>query len=232
MVLAGKVFNVRGKIELDTIVAKLKGYQVEKAFEYENRSIMLLTEIKDFTITERSVQCTLSQDQVFNIYHRGQLIPTPKTIEAPIVFIQNKESLMLIVLEKKQLANSIANLLSKILFITTGNIVESRIKSSTLKNFHEINYEDTKVIFFDDVDVPSISKLSLYGSELANTSLYAEYLTHGNIWYVVTKSKEYGYVIGLTRNSVVTAFSQVGKPEFLDYIIKEILPLVTRDMSE
>jgi hypothetical protein len=227
LVLAAKVFNIRNECDLDTIASKLKDYRMDGEFLYEDHKIPLLTEIKDLARLAESVQGIFSQDEVSNIYHRGRIIPTPKTIEAPIFFTRSREKIILIVLEKKQRANNIANLLSKILFITAGHIVEARIGADTLKRFHEENYEDTKIIFFDGVDVPNIDKLSIYGSALANTSTYTDYLTHGNIWYIVVKSKKYGYILGLTRNSVVTVFSHIEKQEFLSYITNEVLPLIS-----
>jgi hypothetical protein len=227
LVLAAKIFTVRGESDLDTITSKLKDYKMEEEFEYKDNKITLLTEVKDLRIETKSIQGIFSQDQISSIYHRGHIIPIPMTIEAPILFIQYKEKIMLIVLEKKQRANNIANLLSKILFITTGNIVEARIEAETFKRFHEENYEDTKIIFFDGIDIPNIDKLSLYGSGLADTNLYTDYLKHGNIWYMVIKPKKYGYIIGLTRNTVVTVFSRIEQPEIINYIISEILPLIS-----
>jgi len=96
----------------------------------------------------------------------------------------------------------------------------------TLRRFHEANPEDTKVIFFDGVDIPNINKLSLYGSGLADTSLYNDYLSHGAIWYIVFKSRRYGIVAGVTRSSVVTSFSEIQTPEFLGYIKEEVFPLI------
>ena len=33
-------------------------------------------------------------------------------------------------------------------------------------------------------------------------------------------------VVGITRNCVVTAFSRVKLSEFLDYVLREVLPLI------
>ena len=32
------------------------------------------------------------------------------------------------------------------------------------------NFEETKILFFDDIDLPNISKLSLYGEGLGSTN--------------------------------------------------------------
>jgi hypothetical protein len=56
-----------------------------------------------------------------------------------------------------------------------GVVVEARILPETLKEFHLNNLEDTKVIFFENMDIPNINKLSLYGPDIAGTSLFEEY---------------------------------------------------------
>jgi hypothetical protein len=143
------------------------------------------------------------------------------------MFSAYKDKTLLVVLEKKRKANDIANKLSQILFITTGYITEAKIPVETMKRFHEENLENTKIVFFDDVDIPNINKLSLYGESLANTSLYNEYCTRGNIWYIVITAKGTGHVIGITRNSTVTVFSRIDETEFMEYSLAQIFPLIS-----
>jgi len=226
MVLAGKVFKVKEDIDLATISAKLKGYRHEEEFVQEDQKVPLVTEISGLQLAPDSLQGLFSQDVAFTVpYREGERLVL-KTMEAPFLFASDGERILLVVLEKKRVANNIANELSKVLFISTGSIVEAKISPETLKKYHEENPEDTKVIFFDGVDIPNINKLSLYGSGLANTALYGEYLTHGSIWYMVFKSRRYGIVAGVTRNSVVTAFSEIKPEEFLSYIKEEIFSLI------
>ena len=165
-------------------------------------------------------------DTVLILNQRGKEVATPKTIMAPFVFSRYGDRNMLTVLEKKERANNIANALSKLLFIGVGGIVEARISPEVLRQYHEKNFEDTKIIFFDDVDIPNVGKLSLYGSELANSTLYTEYLSHGKIWYIVIKSKDYGYVVGITRTAVVTVFSALDEKELMDFVQNEIYSLI------
>ena len=150
----------------------------------------------------------------------------PKTLEVPFVFVQEKERTLLLVVERKLIANNIANRLSEALFITSGYITEARITPEVLREFHERNPEDTKVIFFDEVDIPNISKLSLYGSGLLNTALYNDYLKHGNIWYLVVTSGKYGSIVGITRNSIVTVFNNIDREDYIRYVTNEIFPLI------
>lgn len=234
MVLAGKLFRVEEDVDLHTIAAKLKGFKSEEKLKDED--INLITEIKDLRLIGDSLHGTFSQDQLLDVYHHGERVHIPTTSEAPFFFIEQaqkqkqkqeqKGRIVLTIMEKKARANNIANQLSKILFITTGKIVEVRIEPARFERFHEDNFEDTKVIFFDDVNLPNIKKLSLYGSALGDTSTYVDHLKHGKIWYIVLKSKRHGSVVGVTRNGVVTIFSKATKDDFINYVKEEIIDLI------
>ncbi len=233
MVIAGKLFMVEGRggtgggggdIALQKIASKLKGFRREE----KEQGILMVTEVKDLHMTGDSLSGVFAQDQLMGVYHHGELIHVPRTLEAHFFFIEQRERdrIILAIMEKKARANNIANQLSKILFMSSSRIVEVRIDPSRFVHFHEENFEDTKVIFFDDVDIPNIKKLSLYGSSLADTSLYAEHLKHGKIWYLVLKSRRYGLVVGLTRNGVVTIFSKATRDDFINYIQNEVITLI------
>ena len=242
MVLAGKLFVVEEDVDADLqkIAAKLKGFQSEEKLKDNDKDISLITEIKDLRLIGDSLHGTFVQDQLLDVYHRGEKVRIPTTSEAPFFFVEEaqkeeqgqgqgqeqKGGIVLTIMEKKARANNIANQLSKILFITSGKIVEVRIEPARFERFHEDNFEDTKVIFFDDVDLPNIKKLSLYGSALGNTSTYADHLKHGKIWYIVLKSKRHGTVVGVTRNGVVTIFSRATKDDFINYVREEIIGLI------
>ena len=226
MVLAGKVFLVRENYEMDTLADKLKSFRLETETSVEEQEFKLLTEVHDLSIGKNSLEGSFAFDTVYVVPLRGKPVPVPRTYEAPFSFNMYKDRMFLTVYDKKNRANNIANEISKAVFLSLGQVVEARIDPETLKKFHEQNFEDTKIIFFDDVDIPNINKLSLYGSALGVTSLYNEYLEHGKLWYTVIKSKKYGYVVGVTRNSVVTVFSRCELSEFKTYIRGEILPLI------
>jgi len=226
MVLAGKVFLVRENYDMDILAEKLKAFRLETETIVEEQSFKLISEIRDLSAGKNSLEGTFSFDTVFVVRHRDKANPVPRTYEAPFTFDMHKERLFLTVYDKKNRANNVANEISKAVFLSLGQVVEARIDPETLRKFHEANFDDTKIIFFDSVDIPNISKLSLYGSALGVTSLYNEYLEHGKLWYTVIRSKKYGYVVGVTRSSVVTIFSRLELPEFKSYIRGEIIPLI------
>jgi hypothetical protein len=226
LVLAAKLFVVKEERNLPLLATKLKNFRLEQEMSVEDKSFNLISEISDISISKDTLEGTFSYDTVFLVNQRGNSIPVTRTFEAPFTFNLFGENLYLTIFEKKSRANNVANEMSKALFMSLGQIVEARIPPEVLKRFHEENFENTKILFFDSVDLPNISKLSLYGEALGTTTLYNDYLEHGQIWYAVVKSRKFGYVVGVTRNAVVTCFSRADLPEFKTYVKSEILPLL------
>ena len=226
MVLAAKLFVVKEEKNLPLLATKLKNFKLEQEMTVEEKSFNLLSEISDISISKDTLEGTFSFDTVFTVNQRGNSVPVTRTFMAPFTFNLFGDNLYLTIFEKKSRANNVANEMSKALFMSLGQIVEARIPPEVLKRFHEENFENTKILFFDEVDLPNISKLSLYGEALGTTTLYNDYLEHGQIWYAVVKSKKFGYVVGVTRNAVVTCFSRADLPEFKTYVKAEILPLL------
>jgi len=225
LVLAAKVFSVKEERNLPLVASKLKDFKLEQEVRIEGDSFSLLSEITDLDMSKESLEGTFAFDAVFQVNQHGKQVPFVRTYEAPFAFDLFGNNMYVTVFDKKNRANAIASEMSKALFMSLGQIVEARIKPEVLKSFEEENGE-AKIVFFDGIDIPSISKLSLYGEGLGNTALYTDYLTHGQIWYAVVKSRKYGYVVGVTRNSVVTCFSKTDLPDFKRYLKNEILPLV------
>lgn len=226
MVVAGKVFKLAEALSLADIAAKLGNYRVEEAYEEGEYKFTLVTEIVGLLPKENSLRGIYSHDYVIHVFHRGKVVPLPRTVEALFSFAQNKEGTLLTVVEKKRLANFIANKLSEIIFEKIGGIVEARIPPETLRDFHLKNPEDTKITFFDNVDIPNVNKLSLYGPDLVGTTLFDEYSKHGDLWYIVARSKESGYVVGVTRDASITIFNLTDKNKYLEYVAKEVFPLI------
>ncbi|MEM3731677.1 MAG: hypothetical protein QW667_07100 [Candidatus Bathyarchaeia archaeon] len=228
MVVAGKVFRLSEPLSIAEIASELEGYHVEEAYEEGDYKFTLVTEIVGLLSKpdENMLRGIYSHDYIIHVFHRGKVVPLPRTIEALFSFAVHEGVTLLTIVEKKRLANFIANKLSEILFEKVGSVVEARIPPETLKEFHLKNPEDTKITFFDNVDIPNVNKLSLYGPDLINTSLFEDYCKHGDLWYIVARSKEYGYVVGVTRDASVTIFNITDKEKYLEYVAKEIYPLI------
>jgi len=227
MVVAGKVFRLLEQLSIAEIASRLEGYRTEEPYEEGDYKFSLMSEVVGLLPKENMLRGVYSHDYVMHIFHRGKVMPMPRTVEALFSFSQQENVTFLTVVEKKRLANFIANKLSEILFEKLGGVLEARIPPETLREFHLKNPEDTKITFFDNVDIPNVNKLSLYGPDLINTSLFEDYCRRGDLWYVVARSKEYGYVVGVTRDASVTIFNLTDKERYLEYVVKEIYPLIT-----
>ena len=234
MVLPVKIFEVKGNGDLEYMVQMLRDFHEEEPLETEVEGIRnLVTEVFNVEQTEDSVAGIFSRDFVKGHYFRRKVIESPVTEEAPFWIKHFGGRVFLIVLApsvargvKKLLTNHVANKVSEVIFNKTGAIVEVKIPDETLRDLHESNPQATKLIWFDDVDIPSVEKLCLAGSSLADTKLYHDYLDHGRIWYVVFEVQKRKIVVGISRNCVVTLFSKSTVDEFINYIFEDILMLI------
>lgn len=226
MPTAGKVFVALEPSPLGEIAARLQGWREEEVYREGDYEFTLIAEVANLTLGETSLTGLYSYDYVVHNYHRGRIIPSPATREALFSFNEYQDNLFLIVVEKKEIANRIANRLSEILYGEMGRIVEARILPETLKEFHLANPEHTSVIFFENMDIPNVNKLSLYGPDLTGTSLFDQYAARGDPWYVLTKSRKHDHTVGIVRDGSVTIFNRVDKGEYLRYVADEILPLI------
>ena len=234
MVLPAKIFEITEETNFGLIVQKLKDFVEEESHEKnDGETVTLITEILDLNLKENLISGVFSADFMLSRYYRRKLVENPVTEEATFWITQFKNRTFLTVVApsvargvKKLLSNHVANKLSKVLFITPRAIVETKIPHETLKELHESNPQATRLIWFDQIDIPGVEKLCLAGSDLADTQLYQDYLAHGQIWYVVFEAQKRGLTMGITRNSVVTLFSKSTKDELIDYIREDLLTLI------
>lgn len=227
MVVAGKIFRLSEPLSLEEIELKLDGLHVEEDYEEGDSKFSLVTEVVGLLNKENTLRGVYAHDYVLHVFHRGKVMPLPRTVEALFSFARHEGNVFLTIVEKKRLANFIANELSEALFEKVGGVLEAKIPPETLKDFHLKNPEDTKITFFDNVDIPNVDKLSLYGPDLINTSLFEDYAKHGDLWYVVVRSKAFGYVVGITRDASVTIFNLTDKDKYLEYVHKEVYSLAS-----
>jgi hypothetical protein len=226
MVVAGKVFRLNEPLSLEEIDSKLEGLHFEEEYEEGDSKFALVTEVVGLLNKDRMLRGIYSHDYALHVFHRGKVVPLPSTVEALFSFAEYKGNILLTIVEKKRLANFVANKLSETLFEKVGGVLEAKIPPETLRDFHLKNPEDTKITFFDNIDIPNVDKLSLYGPDLINTSLFEDYAKHGDLWYVVARSKAFGYVVGITRDASVTIFNLDDKEKYVEYVRKETYPLV------
>jgi hypothetical protein len=234
MVLPAKVFEIKEEINFGLMLQKLKDFREEENYETsDGETVTLVTEILGIKLKENLVSGVFSVDFMQRRYYRRKLLEAPVTEEALFWVTRFENRVFLIVVApsvargvKKLLSSHVANKLSKILFITSRTIVETKIPHETLKTLHESNPQATRLIWFDQVDLPGVEKLCLAGSDLVDSQLYQDYLLHGQIWYVVFEAQKRGLTMGITRNSVVTLFSKCTKDDLIKYVREDLLRLI------
>ena len=225
MPTAGKVFVSTDYLPLAEISVSLEGFRVEETYEEGEAEFNLITEVANLSLEEDTLTGLYSYDYMVHHYHRGLITAAPATKEVLFAFNDLDGRIYLTVVEKKEIANRVANRLSEIAFSEMGVIVEARILPETLKEFHLANPESTRVIFFENMDIPNVNKLSIYGPDLTGTSLFDEYTARGDPWYILTRSKRHGHTVGIVRDGSVTIFNTVDQGQYLQYVKDEVLPM-------
>ncbi len=221
MALSAKIFRLNEYIPFDVIYDKLSNYRVEEEVE----GIRVERFFRGLSYTGNMLKAEFVYDEPYEVDIGGELRVIPRRRYALTAFTEHEGTIYVAILEKRLRANRIALMLSEILFIRRDMVLEAYTTHEILKGLHESNPESTRVIYFDNVDIPNVRKLALYGSALADTSLYSSYLEHGKIWYVVFEHRETGYVVGITRNMIIAMFSNITTDEFIDFIVEHIIPL-------
>jgi hypothetical protein len=224
MVLACKLFRLEEPMRTDTLVEKLKGWKENIEKGVGEKVFTLRQEVSGLEKWKDGIWGSISYDLLVPIMRRNELHYEIST-KTTGFFIKRD---VLAVLDKKRRANRIADLMSRILFLSPGKILKASLPDEFLRKLHEEDPEATSVVFFDQVDLPNVNKLSLYGSALSSSSAYQEGLKHGKIYYVVFRERKHGFVLGITRDCVITAFSKISDRDLVDYIFNEIFPFIIR----
>lgn len=226
MPLAAKIFRLGEKMKPEIAALKLRGLRVE--WEEPDVGEALVEEVRGLEYSQGLLKATILKDKPFVYKKRGSLVKTIRTMEVPILIdFRRGDEQLLVVLARKRVANEVAVDLSKMLFGRHDRVLEVDLSDAGFQRYFESRLEDARVVYLDQVDIPSINKLALYGESIKDTMLYREYVAHGKLWYVVVSVPERGgLVVGITRNMVVTSFTRVGVEEFLDFILNDLVNLV------
>ncbi len=234
MVLPAKIFEIKEEVNMGLVVGKLKDFHEEELHQTESgETLSLATQILDLKLEGDIISGVFSKDFVQRRFFRRRLVEAPITEESQFWIKPFKKRFFIIASApsvargvKKLLTNFIASKLSSVLFVTPHAVIEVEIPRDVLRELHESNPQATRLIWFDEVDIPGVEKLCLAGPDLVDTQLYQEYIEHGKIWYVVFEVQSRGITVGITRNCVVTLFSKSTTDELVSYISEDVLALI------
>ena len=180
--LGVKIFEIKSDENTQFFHSRLNNFKIEESQETsDEKELNLSTEIIELKENEGVLRGIFIKDFLVKDRYKRKMVELPIIEEVPFSITSYNDKKYLFVFgpsssggQKKLLTNYIANTMSEIIFNTIGSIVEVRIPSETLRELHESNPQATKLIWFDDYDIPGVNKLCLAGSGLADTQLYKE----------------------------------------------------------
>ncbi len=233
MPVSAKIFLQQEDESFEDMAEKLKGWREVETFEGDE-DFELLANIEEVGYDDEELQGTYLYDSVVQHFWRGTHSTTPFTTAAPFVFTEQDGQKFLIVMAPKRVANRVANKLSDIIYGVQGAIVEPVIRSDRFEKFQD-GTEATKIMLFDDIDIPNIDKATLYGGDGGNvqqTNIYGDFVAHGRPWYMVAKTKAKGWTVGIVRDGTVVVFNTIDKEHFIEFLKEDIFPMTMRRRSQ
>lgn len=222
---SGKLFKARSVGSPEEVYSKLDGYMTSDKFETELTNINLVTNIEDLQIHQDGVDGVFRYDYVATLINRNGVTEVPVTQDCPFRILwdeHDKALAWILVLVKKSNANRVAVSLGSIL---NADVREADIYSADMNAYITRNFK-TKIVLFDNMDLPGVNKNTIYGEELVQTTLFNEMSEHGTPKWIVTESELHGYTVGLGGDVGVTIYNNVENLEYINFVVKEILPLV------
>ena len=234
MPISAKIFLHQESLPFEDIAEKLKAWSEEETFEAApGEDYTLLANIMEAEHNDEELSGIYAYDSVATHIWRGEVSYTPFTTTAPFIFTEKDEQRFLIVLAPKSIANRVANKLSMILHGVQGAIIEPVIRTASFDEFQS-GTETTKIMLFDDIDIPNLDKATLYGGDGGNvqqTNLYGNFVAHGRPWYMVSKTKGRGWTVGIVRDATIVVFNTVSIEHFVEFLKEKIFPMTLRRRS-
>jgi len=221
MPTSGKVFRLTEPMSLEGIKKVIEGYShSETAHGFE-----LMTDITDIRVGEDDLYGRHKFDLLIEKWHRGTSRVIPYTTSAPFLFFERGGDTYLLVIIKKAVANNVANFLSVLIFGEIGCIIECRISGESLSRYSKSS-EKTKIMLLTDFMIPGMNKLTIYGDDVIDSQAHDDYGDAGDAAYVVLKTKQKGFTVGVTGEASLTIFSTIDEGNFIEYVKDEFMPLI------
>jgi hypothetical protein len=227
MPTAGKLFIHVEDLDLDAAAESLSSWRESEVYETPDDRYDLLTNVEEVEHDGEELRGIFMYDDIATYTWRGVLSSIPYTKEAPFVFTKQEEKWYLIVMAPKAIANRTANILSTILHGEQGFIVEPMIRSDNFDDFQK-GTDATKIMFFDEIETPNLDKATLYGGNVHQTDFFGNLVSVGRPWYVVGKTKQRGWTVGIVRDGAVVVFNTIDATSFVEFVKDKIIPMTYR----
>ena len=227
MPTAAKIFLYQEDLALEEIAKALKTWREEEVYEVPGDNYDLLANVENVEYDEDELYGIYMYDAVAVHTWRGAARATPFTTDAPFIFTEQEGQRFVIVMAPKSVSNRVANRLSTIIHGEQGTIVEPMIRTDNFNEF-QAGTDATKIMLFDDIDLPNVDKGTLYGDNVQQTDLYGNFVAHGRPWYMVSKTKQRGWTVGIVRDGTIVVFNTVDKEAFVEFLKEKIMPMTQR----
>ncbi|MBU0777647.1 hypothetical protein KKF82_05275 [Patescibacteria group bacterium] len=224
MPTSGKILRYREDLTLEEMQEKLQGYEYVLNVDDGEYQGDLVSNIEHLMIGDDELAGLFRFDTLTAVHHRSGVKVFAKTTDAPFIFLKYEGEILLVVRAKKSIANSVANSLSMILHGELGTITEITLDSGALEAFCS-RAETTKVLLLQDLTIPNLNKLTLYGADVLQTDLHGEFRGEGAPHYFVAKTKS-GHTVGIVDDASVTMFDSVDSSQYQAFLEEEIFPML------
>ncbi len=218
---ACKIFDVLEPLSVREIYDSLHGYTQLWEEELNGRSVTVGFRVADVEMGEDTVWGTAEESWIRSVSFRDEEIRVPVSVSIGFTFIKDRRREFLIVYAGRRLADRLSVRFSELLFDRRDMIVDVYIPPEKMREIY-MDAQEIRSIILEDVRLPGVKKVTLFGDDLRNSRTLKSYLRKGRETYVVYRDEE--GVFGLSRMGQLVAFSRIDDETLEAYIREKILP--------
>ncbi len=218
-----KIYEVAEPLAPEEVYDSLNGYSQLWEEELDGRNVTVGFRVAELERGEDSVWGVAEESWITTTEFRGEELRIPVSSTISFTFIYEKQREFLLVYASKRLADRLAVRFSELLFDAPDRILEVYLPPEKMREVYSKG--EVRSMIIDNLRLPGIRKVTLFGEDLKNARTVKTYLTRGKgrELYVVYRDEE--GVFGISRTGQIVAFSRIALEDFEAYIREKILPL-------
>lgn len=219
-------YNVEKEIGLGEIKKSLEEYrpEIDQKIRLGNQEFDTSTKLLDIGTATNQVFGTIEKIEIKKETFRDYLYQVPILHSGGFVFVK-KSPLNLIIHSSGKSADTLSLELEGIIFPDGRDIIlRKRLEKNDIINiYNSIQGGDVKVSTFKDLNLPLLSKSSIYGPNVKGTSDYTRYDGHGKLSYIMFYSGKYNNIlVSINEQCQVTFYRNVDDKFAEDFLMNEI----------
>jgi hypothetical protein len=219
-------YRVEQEIELEEIKKSLEKYEPEtkQRVRLGEREFDVSTRVLDVGTATNQVFGSMEKVEIKKETFRDYSYQVPILHSGGFVFIR-RSPLNLVIHAGGKTADILALELENIVFPNERDmIVRKRLnKEDIVRIYDSVEGGVVKVSTFKDLDLPLLSKSSIYGPNVKGTTDYTRYDSHGNLSYIMFVSRKYSSIlISINEICQITFYQSVNDKFAEDFLVNEI----------